>query len=59
MLGFINKYINTTDEQEMKSLRNGILSLSNILKTQNHEIKRWAKEIMTICTRILAFYKTQ
>ena len=47
----------TTDEQEMKSLRNGVLSLSNILKTQNHELRKWAKEIVIICTNIIQFYK--
>ena len=57
LLGFIRNFIKTTNEQEMKSLRNGLLSLSNILKTQNHELRKWAKEIVIICTNIIKFYK--
>jgi hypothetical protein len=59
LLDFIRTNKNASSEQEMKYLRNGTLTLANILKTQNHELKYWIREVIPLCTDVIKFYGNQ
>ena len=45
ILNFLQANCGHFDTERMKRMRNGLLCLSNVLKTHNGEIKYWAKKI--------------
>lgn len=49
LLNFIRKHRNSNDEDGLKQLRNGMMSLAHVVKGSNPEMKPWAREISFMC----------
>lgn len=53
----MRKNLESTDEEYLKNLRNGILTISNISKVHNPEMRPWVGEICNLALQIIHFHK--
>ena len=57
LLKYVRINMQSEDENGLKNLRNGVLTLVNVAKVHNPELRPWVREITCIVVEVINFHK--